>query len=185
MGNVKLMKLLDKLTGKEHKQRMEEAETKLAKSQEMLAEARLLLEEAENAKADAIAESNRAEETKREVEAMLKAIHDAQEESQKQSKSPKEIATEKGEPWVDIISIQLDPDVPGDGAFELDWNDKFLANLVKAGYKGKTDADIVDQWFSSVCKNILQENYEQWEANYISTRRMQQESLDNGRSSIS
>jgi hypothetical protein len=83
-------------------------------------------------------------------------------------KSPKEVATAKGEPYVSIVSVELDPDNIGNGAFELDWNDKFVANLVRAGYQqkaGETDSDIVDRWFQEICKNIAQENFEQWEAN--------------------
>jgi hypothetical protein len=83
-------------------------------------------------------------------------------------KNPKEVATAKGEPYVSILSVELDPDNIGNGAFELDWNDKFVANLVRAGYQTKaneSDSDIVDRWFQEVCKNIAQENFEQWEAN--------------------
>ena len=61
-------------------------------------------------------------------------------------KTEKEIATEKGEPWVGIISMDVDPENMHQGAFELDWNDKFVANLIRAGYQGKpedTDAEIV------------------------------------------
>lgn len=39
------------------------------------------------------------------------------------------------------------------GAYELDWNGKFVANLVRAGYKNNeldTDADMVDRWFQQV-----------------------------------
>lgn len=79
--------------------------------------------------------------------------------------SPKEIATAKGEPWVNVLSVDLDPENIGNGAFELDWNEKFITNLIRAGYQGKTDADLVDQWFQNVCRNVLAENYEQWEAN--------------------
>ncbi len=79
--------------------------------------------------------------------------------------TPKEIATAKGEPWINVLNIDLDPENIGNGAFELDWNEKFITNLIRAGYQGKTDADLVDQWFQSVCRNVLAENYEQWEAN--------------------
>jgi hypothetical protein len=79
--------------------------------------------------------------------------------------TPRQVADAKGEPWVSIISVELDPENIGNGAFELDWNEKFITNLVRAGYKGKTDADMVDQWFANVCKNVIAENYEQWEAN--------------------
>jgi hypothetical protein len=101
-------------------------------------------------------------------------------------KSPKDMATEKGEPWVSVISVELDPDNIGNGAFELDWNDKFIANLSRAGYKGKTDADLVDQWFQNVCRNILAENYEQWAANQPNGGRAPtQEDLGNGKTSVS
>ena len=79
--------------------------------------------------------------------------------------TPRQIADAKGEPWVSVLSVELDPTNIGNGAFELDWNEKFITNLARAGYKGKTDSDMVDQWFSDVCRNVLAENYEQWEAN--------------------
>lgn len=81
------------------------------------------------------------------------------------AKSAKELATKKGEPYVSILSVELDETDIGNGAFELDWNDIFVAKLLKAGYKGKTDADVVDNWFKTICRNILTEEYEQWEAN--------------------
>jgi len=83
-------------------------------------------------------------------------------------KSPKDLATEKGEPWVSVISVELDPNNIGNGAFELDWNDKFVTNLVRAGYQskpGEEDSAIVDRWFQDVCRNVVMENFEQWEAN--------------------
>ena len=79
--------------------------------------------------------------------------------------TPRQIADAKGEPWVSVVQVELDPDNIGNGAFELDWNNKFITNLVRAGYKGKTDSDMVDLWFQDVCKNVVAENFEQWEAN--------------------
>ena len=100
-------------------------------------------------------------------------------------KNPKDLATAKGEPYINILSVELDPDDIGNGAFELDWNDIFVARLMKAGYEGKTDNDIVDRWFQTVCKNILAENYEQWEANQPSDlRAMTRRDLGDGRSEI-
>jgi len=102
--------------------------------------------------------------------------------------TPRQIADAKGEPWVSVISVELDPDNIGNGAFELDWNEKFIANLVRAGYKGKTDADMVDQWFADVCKNVLAENYEQWEANQpydARPRVIDRKDLGNGRTEVS
>ena len=82
----------------------------------------------------------------------------------KPKKSPKDLATEAGEPWVSVLSMELEKENMDRGAFELDWNDIFVAKLVRAGYQGKTDNDIVDNWFQDVCRNIVLESYEKEEA---------------------
>ena len=103
----------------------------------------------------------------------------------KVAEDPEKIkATKRGEPWVKILSMEIDPNDPSQGAFELDWNDKFVANLVRAGYQGRTDADIVDNWFQAVCRNVVLETWEQEQAdpaNRASNRR----DLGNGRTEIS
>lgn len=81
--------------------------------------------------------------------------------------SAKEKANQAGEPYVNILSMDLDPNDINTGAFELDWNDKFILNLIRAGYKQKdddTDQLIVDRWFQTVCRNIALEIYEQQQA---------------------
>jgi hypothetical protein len=106
----------------------------------------------------------------------------------KVTQSAKEVATEKGEPYISIVSVELDPEDIGNGAFELDWNDKFITNLVRAGYQRKPNEDesiIVDRWFQDICRNVVQENYEQWEANYATTRRADTQDLGNGKKSVS
>lgn len=82
-------------------------------------------------------------------------------------KSEKDLATERGEPWVNVIGMEIDPDNMTQGAFELDWNEIFVARLVKAGYMMKpddTDAEIVDRWFQNVCRNVVLETWEQEQA---------------------
>ena len=79
----------------------------------------------------------------------------------------KEIATEKNEPYVSIVSIEVDADNIGSGAFELDWNDKFIVSLVRAGYVGRDDQQIVDQWFQEICRNVVSEAFEQEQADPI------------------
>jgi hypothetical protein len=107
------------------------------------------------------------------------------------TKTAKELATEAGEPYVSVIKVDLDADDVGNGAFELDWNEIFIARLVKAGFMQKKDdseAEIVDRWFQSVCRNILNENFEQWEANQpvdARPRRVDRNDLGNGRTEIS
>jgi len=76
----------------------------------------------------------------------------------------KEAATAKGEPWVAIIHVDIDPENINTGAFELDWNVPFLKKLIRAGYhqnENDTDEIMVDRWFQTVCRNIALEVYEQ------------------------
>jgi hypothetical protein len=106
--------------------------------------------------------------------------------------TPKELATKNGEPYVNIISIELDPNNIGNGSFELDWNDKFIINLIKAGYKIKEndkDSEIIDRWFQSICRNIALEVYEQQQADpdmrgMADMRNIRSKDLGNGRSEI-
>jgi len=69
--------------------------------------------------------------------------------------SEKDQFTQRGEPWVKVIGFELDKQNIGTGAIELDYNDIFVARLVKAGYRGKDDRQIVDQWFTDICRNIV------------------------------
>ena len=106
--------------------------------------------------------------------------------SVKPKKTAKELATEKGEPYVNIESVELDPENIGNGAFELDWNEIFVAKLIRAGYKGKDDQQIVDQWFQDVCRNVVLETFEQYEANNPRPPSgIQRKDLGGGRSEVS
>ncbi len=96
-------------------------------------------------------------------------------------KSDKDIATQKGEPYIAILSMDVDPNNINAGSFEFDWNDKFISNLSRAGYQGKTDADLVDQWFQTVCRNVVLETYEQAEAIDNSMRFTQSRDIGDGR----
>jgi hypothetical protein len=105
----------------------------------------------------------------------------------KTKKTEKEIATENGEPWVAILSMDVDPENLHQGAFELDWNDKFVANLIRAGYQIKaddTDADIVDRWFNNVCRHVVMETWEQDQA-INPNRGFSSRDLGNGRREVS
>lgn len=104
----------------------------------------------------------------------------------KKNRSAKELATERGEPYVSIVQIDLDPENIGSGSFELDWNDKFIAQLVRAGYQvrpNEPENEIVDRWFQTVCRNVVLETFEQYEAN--NPRGINRRDIGNGRSEIS
>ena len=58
------------------------------------------------------------------------------------------------EPWVKVLDMNVSPDNPRNGFFELDWNDEFVNNLKQHGYLGQTDEEIVDRWFQTLCRTI-------------------------------
>jgi hypothetical protein len=104
-------------------------------------------------------------------------------------KTAKQIATENNEPYVAILTMDIDPANLHQGAFELDWNEIFIARLVKAGYMMKptdADSDIVDRWFQNVCRHVVMETWEQDQAmrnsvsGYVHSR-----DIGDGRSEIS
>ena len=104
-------------------------------------------------------------------------------------KTAKQLATENNEPYVAILNMDIDPNNLHQGAFELDWNEIFIARLVKAGYMMKptdADSDIVDRWFQNVCRHVVMETWEQDQAmrnsanGYVHTR-----DIGDGRTEIS
>lgn len=102
----------------------------------------------------------------------------------------KEKATLAGEPYVNILSMEVDPDNINAGSFELDWNEKFIANLSRMGYQMKEDdkeSDIIDRWFQQVCRNVALEVYEQAQADpeLRDLRKMNTKDLGNGRTEVS
>lgn len=104
----------------------------------------------------------------------IKIIDDIKKAIQRQKKKPVpkkltalELANRNKEPYVNIKSMDVNPENISDGAFELEFNDLFVAKLVRAGYSQKaedTDIQIVDRWFQTVCRNVAQETYEQYQA---------------------
>lgn len=102
----------------------------------------------------------------------------------------KEKATLAGEPYVNILSISLDPNNVNAGEFELDWNEVFIARLVKSGYMKKktdTDQDIIDRWFSDTCRNVALELYQQVQADPDNRelRNVRTKDIGNGRTEVS
>ena len=106
----------------------------------------------------------------------------------------KEKATSAGEPYVAILKIDIDPNNINNGAFELDFNDKFILKLIKSGYKIKdedTDAEMVDRWFQQVCRGVVMELWDQEQADpsnrdpNTGERIIQRRPLGDGRSEIS
>ena len=102
----------------------------------------------------------------------------------------KEKATAAGEPYIQIIRMDIDPENINAGSFEMDWNDKFILNLIRAGYKMRdddTDNMIADRWFQTICRNIALEVYEQAQADPTNRdlREIKTRDLGNGRTEVS
>lgn len=106
-------------------------------------EAELALAETRKAKEEKVAAEFAAEEAK-EAERLAKL-------------SPKERATERGEPWVDVLETHVNKDNIRNGFFELDWNEFFITELIEAGYGFEEDPpeEIVDRWFRDLAANML------------------------------
>ena len=75
-----------------------------------------------------------------------------------EKKDPKEYATRKKEPWVSVLDVKVNEDNVRNGFFEMDWNDYFVKELIRAGYgeKGDLEEEIVDRWFRDIVYNMLE-----------------------------
>lgn len=116
------------------------------------------------------------------AEAAKKQEAEAKEAERLAKLNPKELATEKKEPWVAVLNTHVNKDNVRNGFFELDWNEYFVLELKAAGYNGSNDEEIVERWFSDLCKNIGSESgidMEQRGTGYININ-----NLPNGKSEI-
>ena len=69
-------------------------------------------------------------------------------------KKPEATGKEGKEPWVNVVNTNFDEGNPNQGFMELEWNKPFIDFLRKHGYEGATDEEVVDKWFTDLCKNI-------------------------------
>ena len=73
----------------------------------------------------------------------------------KNSKAKSKKDTKKSEePIVKVLNLNVNPENPRNGFFELDWNDEFVNMLKQSGYEGQSEEEIVDRWFQTLCKTI-------------------------------
>jgi len=86
----------------------------------------------------------------------------------------KEKATKDGKPWVAVLNTHINKDNIKNGFFELDWNNEFIEQLVDAGYKGESNEQIVDGWFKTIAKQVLQDSGQDPSrgAGYINTKNL-------------
>ena len=134
----KMKNFLKKLTGIDKIEQMAiDAEQRMIKATEDLAE-----------------KLRHAEITRQEIVAAEAEKARLKEEEELAKLSPKELATQNKEPWVAVLDTHINQDNIRNGFFELDWNEYFVLQLKAAGYRGSTDEEIVDSWFSELCRNV-------------------------------
>jgi len=178
------MGIWKKITGIEKIERAREAE------EQRLEQARYeayQLEQEEEAK-----RQQREDEERKRQQAEKAAKEAAEKEAEEKRKaeefaalSPKDQATQKGEPWVDVIETHVNEDNIRNGFFELDWNNEFIVSLKQAGYGEEADPEeeVVDRWFRDIVSQMLSEegvDPQSRAAGYINV-----ESLGNSRSEVS
>ena len=88
------------------------------------------------------------------VDEANKKVAEAELKLAEKVKTPKEIATENKEPWVCVIETHVGKENVRNGFFELDWNEFFVLQLRDAGYSGGDDEEVVDRWFTELCRNV-------------------------------
>lgn len=106
-----------------------------------------------------IEEAKQAEESRIRVEKANEALQKKKEEQARKRKeraesklTPKDLATKRKEPWVDVIGFKVNPDDVRFGFFEVDWNDFWVLKLKQEGYgaDGDPDEDIISRWFRDI-----------------------------------
>jgi hypothetical protein len=69
----------------------------------------------------------------------------------------KQCALLKNEPWICIVNSGFDPQNGIDGVFfEFDWTPQWIEYLRAHGYVGHTEEQVVDDWFTDVCRSHVQ-----------------------------
>lgn len=94
-----------------------------------------------------------AEATRMKIEAEAAATK-AIEEQRQAKLTPKELATERKEPWIAVLDTHVNKDNIRNGFFELDWNEYFVLQLKESGYHGDSEEAVVDKWFQELCKGV-------------------------------
>ena len=84
----------------------------------------------------------------------------AEEERRPVLAKEKEEASKKGEPWVGVLDTKVNPDNIKNGFFELDWNNEFIEQLLDAGFTGESNEQIVDAWFKTIARQVLEDGGE-------------------------
>ena len=79
------------------------------------------------------------------------AMREAREEEKQARAEYVDLMKSSSEPWVDIIGwVETNQGI----RVELDWNQSFVTMLVDAGYVGRSDEMIVQQWITILLRDM-------------------------------
>jgi len=67
----------------------------------------------------------------------------------------KAVADLKEAPYVNVLTLDVNPENAKAGYMELDWNDHFVKFLHANNYTGESDEAVVNKWFNDVCRTVL------------------------------
>jgi hypothetical protein len=95
----------------------------------------------------------------------------------KKELTPKELATKKKKPWYDF-KVVVDPENPGQGYFEGDYNRFHVDKLRAAGFAGKTEEEVIAAWLRSICVSVAQEDEQMLD--YLASNRVKSQRKDDG-----
>jgi hypothetical protein len=71
----------------------------------------------------------------------------------------KQSANIRKEPYITILNSDYDPAQGVGGlAFEFDWNEYWIKQLIEHGYSGYNEEQIIQQWFEDLCRSVIAEN---------------------------
>lgn len=99
--------------------------------------------------------------------------------------SPKDQATANGESYFEIIGFQRNPEDLKQGAFEFEWNKFFVEECISQGYSGEKDHEVIDAWFTDVCRHVVFDTYNEEGAIEADAPYLNEENLGNGKKSYS
>lgn len=74
---------------------------------------------------------------------------------------PNPMPEDENEPWVNVVKTNVDQNDPKQGFMELEWNQAFVNFLISHGYAGKSNEEVVDTWFTELCRSIGQQMEEE------------------------
>jgi hypothetical protein len=122
------------------------------------------------------------QETTEKLELAKQQVKEAQQAEESAKTTPKEKATTNQTPYVQVLKLEFDQSNPTKGSVELDWNIHFIELLKSHGYVGNSEEEIIDKWFTNLCRII---GYETWENSGEITRlKIVKTPIDDKRSEI-